>query len=183
MKIFFLRALVILSFVFFEISFFDVLFPWVSAPLILILSVIAWALVSGFPRALFMVIPLTALFDVVSSGILGTPVLYSVLLVYATGFLSRRLVAEHRGIGMVWYALYAGGAVYGYALFDFLFSQGSPFLWTAEPFFHFFLVLPYAELFFSAVLAFLFFAVVYRIVRRFEAYTGSIAEREFVQVK
>ena len=43
MKIFFLRLLFILTLVFFEFSFFDVLFPRVAVPVVLVVSVVAWA--------------------------------------------------------------------------------------------------------------------------------------------
>ena len=121
MKIFFLRLFFILAVVFFEFSFFDILFPQMGAPLVLIASIVAWVLVSGFPAALFMIIPLALLFDVVSAGMPGALTLYAVPLAYAVSFLSRRLLVEHGGFGMVLHGLFAGMSALGYIIFNFIF--------------------------------------------------------------
>lgn len=169
MKIFFLRLFFILALMFFQFSFFDILFSQVSVPLVLIASVVAWTLVSGFPSALFMTIPLTVFFDIVSSGMPGPLTLYAVPLVYATGFLSRRLLVTHTSMGMILYALYAGVSALGYDIFNFIFFQSG---------------LPsFSEIFVLSVLILPVFVGAYQIIKRFEKYIGSISQRDFLKVK
>lgn len=183
MKIFFLRLLFILSVVFFEFSFFDILFPEMYAPLAIIASVVAWILISGFPRALFMTVPLTALFDIVSTGVPGALSLYAVLLAYTTSFLSRRLLVEHRGIGMILYALFAGIGALGYSVFNFLFFQAGAFSGMTDRVLGFLAAFSFSNILFSVALGFPLFIVAYHIIRRFETYVASIAQRDFSQVK
>lgn len=183
MKIFFLRLFFILTIVFFEFSFFDILFPGTSAPLLLIASVVAWILISGFPRALFMTVPLTAFFDTVSTGAPGALSLYAVLLAYTTSFLSRRLLLEHRGIGMILYALFAGIGALGYIVFDFLFFQSDSFPGMMEIFAGLLSLFSFSKIFFSVILSLPLFIVAYHIIRRFEDYVGSMAQRDLSQVK
>src|SRR3990167_8048401 len=134
MKIFFLRLLFILSLVSFEFSFFDVLFPKIAVPVILIVSIVAWTLLVGFPSVLYMVIPLSAFFDIASSGNLGLLTLYAVPLSYTTSFLSRRLLAEHLGTGMILYALFASLGSFGYVVFNLLFCQENSFSFLSDAF-------------------------------------------------
>lgn len=169
MKIFFLRLFFILALMFFQFSFFDILFSQISAPLVLIASVVAWTLVSGFPSALFMTVPLTVFFDIVSSGMPGSLTLYAVPLVYATSFLSRRLLVTHTSMGMILYALYAGVSALGYDIFNFIFFQSG---------------LPsFSGIFALLILIFPIFAAVYQVIRRFEKYISSISQRDFLKVK
>lgn len=183
MKIFFLRLFFILIIVFFEFSFFDILFPETSAPFLIIASVVAWILIAGFPRALFMTVPLTAFFDIVSTGMPGALTLYAVPLAYTTSFLSRRLLVEHRGIGMILYALFAGVGAFGYIVFDFLFFQSDSFPGMMEIFSGLLSIFSFPRIFFSIVLSVPLFIVTYHIIRRFEGYIGSIAQRDLSQVK
>lgn len=183
MKIFFLRLFFILTIVFFEFSFFDILFPETSAPLVLIASVVAWILVSGFPRALFMTVPLAVFFDIVSSGMPGALTLYSVLLAYTTSFFSRRLLVEHRGIGMALYAIFAGIGALGYAFFDFLFFQSDSFPGMMEIFSNLLFIFSFSKIFFSVVLSLPLFIAAYHSIRRFEGYVGSMAQRDLLKVR
>lgn len=183
MKIFFLRLLFILTLVFFEFSFFDILFPWISAPLVILDSIVAWALLVNFPRVLFMTIPLTVFFDIVASETQGTFTLYAVLLVYAMSFLSRRLLLEYRGINMALYVLFATFGVLGFTVFDFIFSRGNPFLWTKEIFVTLFSSVPFQNIFLSMLLCIPLFVCVYFIIRRFEKYMDYIAQGETLQMK
>lgn len=168
MKIFFLRLFFILALMFFQFSFFDILFSQISAPLVLIASVVSFVLVSGFPSALFMTVPLTVFFDIVSSGMPGPLTLYAVPLVYATSFLSRRLLVAHISMGMILYALYAGVSSFGYDLFNFIFFQSG---WPSL-----------SEIFVLSVLILPVFTGVYQIIKRFEKYIGSISQRDFLKV-
>lgn len=169
MKIFFLRLFFIFALMFFQFSFFDILFSQVSVPVVLIASVVAWVLVSGFPLALFMTVPLSVFFDIVSSGMPGTLTLYAVPLAYTTSFLSRRLLVAHTSMGMILYAFYAGMSSFGYYLFNFIFFQSG---WPSL-----------SEIFISFVLIFPIFAGAYQIIKHFEKYIGSISQRDFLKVK
>jgi hypothetical protein len=183
MKIFGMRLFFILALVFFEFSFFDILFPQISAPLILIASAVAWVLVSGFPVALFMIVPLSVFFDIVSAGMPGVLTLYAVPFAYTTSFLSRRILAEHRGIGMVLYALYAGIGALGYIVFDFIFFQGGAFLGTPNRFFDFLTIFSFSKIFPLAIFIFPIFMGAYQIICYFERYINSISQRDFLRVK
>lgn len=183
MKVFFFRLFFILVLVFFEFSFLDVLFPWISAPIVLIDSAVAWALLVSFPRVLFMTIPLTAFFDIVASETQGMLTLYAVLLVYVLSFLSRRLLLEYRGINMALYALFASLGVLGFMFFEFIFSRGNPFLWTKEMVATLFFFAPFRDVFLSMLLCIPFFVCVYFLIRRFEKYMDFIAQGETLQMK
>lgn len=183
MKIFFLRLLFILLLVSFEFSFFDILFPQIAVPIILIASIVIWTLILGFPRVLYMVIPLTVFFDITSSGTLGILTLYAVLLAYATSFLSRRLSVEYRGLDIVLYALFASLASLGYVIFNFIFSRGSSFTWSAGIFNQLFLVIVSSQLLLSFFLSALSFPLMYWIIRRFETYISLVTQREILQMK
>lgn len=183
MKIFFLRLFFILALVFFEFSFFDILFPQISAPLILIASVVALVLVSGFPAALFMIIPLAMFFDIVSAGMPGALTLYTVPFAYTASFLSRRILAEHYGIGMVLYALYAGIGALGYIVFDFIFFQGGAFLGTLNRLSDFLMIFSFSKIFLLAILIFPIFMGAYQIIRYFEKYISFISQRDFLRIK
>jgi hypothetical protein len=183
MKIFFLRLFFILVVVFIEFSFFGVIFPQAFTPFVLIASVVAWVLVSGFPSALFMIVPLTAFFDIVSLGMPGSLTLYSVLLAYTTSFLSRRILVEHRGAGMVLYALYSGFGAIGYVFFDFIFFHSGSFVGMKNSFFNFLAIFSIYKIVFLLVLIFPVFVCLYQIIRYFEKYISSIAQRDFSRIK
>jgi len=183
MKIFFLRLLFIFVLVFFEFSFLDILFPWISAPIVLIDSIVAWALLVSFPRVLFMTIPLTAFFDIVSPESQGILTLYAVLLVYMMSFLSRRLLLEYRGINMALYALLSSLGVLGFTFFEFIFSQGNPFLWTKEIVATLSFLVPFRDVFFSMLLCIPLFICVYFLIRWFEKYMDFIIQGETLQMK
>jgi hypothetical protein len=183
MKIFFLRLFFIFFLVFFEFSFFDVLFPWIAVPAVLVVSIVAWALIVDFPYVLYMVVPLTAFYDIVSSGALGTLVLYAVLLAYATSFLSRRLLVEHHGVGMVLYALFASLGSFGYMVFNFILSQDIASFWQPATTPQFFLTAGFFDFFLQIFLSVLLFPVAHRIIRSFETYVRLVAQREILQIR
>lgn len=183
MKIFFVRFFFILFLVFFEFSFVDILFPQIVVPVVLVVSVIAWTLIIDFPYVLYRVVPLTVFFDIIASGTVGTLTLYAVLLSYATSFLSRRLLVEHHGIGMVLYALFAFGGSFGYSVFQFIFSQKSSFSWSTEMFTRFFSTIASLDILLLIFLSVHFFLLLYWIIRRFETYMRFVAQREILHVK
>jgi hypothetical protein len=183
MKILSIRLFFILTLVFFEFSFFDILFPQISAPLILIVSAVVWGLVSGFPASLFMVVPLSVFFDIISAGMPGSLTLYVVPLVYTTSFLSRRILVEHHGIGMILYALYAGIGALGYIVFDFIFFQNSAFIGTLNRFSYFLTIFSVSKIFLLAIIIFPIFMGVYKVIKYFEKYISSISQRDYLRVK
>lgn len=183
MKIFFLRLFFIFSLVFFEFSFFDVLFPQIAVPAVLVVSVVVWTLIVDFPYVLYMVIPLTAFYDIISSGTLGTLTLYVVPLAYVTSFLSRRLLVEHHGIGMILYALFASLGSFGYVVFNFILSQDIPLFWHVKIFTQFFLVSDFSDFFLQIFLSALLFPVMHWIIRFFETHIRFVAQREILQMK
>lgn len=183
MKIFFLRLLFMLIIVFFECSFFDILFPATPAPFLLIASIVAWVLLSGFPQALFIIIPLAALFDIVTTGMPRTLTLYAVPLAYTTSFLSRRLLVEHRGAGMFLYALFAAIGALGYTLFDVLFFQSDKFFGLQEISSSFWLMFSFSNILSAIALSLPIFFLAYAGIRRFEGYIGTMSRNDFLGVK
>lgn len=183
MKTFFLRLLFIFTILFFEFSFFGVLFPWISAPLLILASVVILSLRIPFPRVLFTTLSLVILFDIVSSGAPGTLSLYSVVLVYGTSFLSRRLLVEHQGRGIALYAIFTAFSVLGFDIFKFIFSQGNPFLWSRETFVFFFSVVPGENILLSMFFCVPVFILMYFVIDRFEKYMQYVAQGEVLKVR
>lgn len=183
MKTFFLRLLFILAVLFFEFSFFDVLFPWTSAPLILLASIVIWSLLIPFPRVLFTTLSLAILFDIVSSGTPGIFSLYSVALVYGTSFLSRRLLVEHQGRGITLYVFFSMLCVFGFDIFKFVFSQGNPFLWSGGTFTLFFSRVLGEHILFSMLFCIPVFIAMYFAIDRFERYMRYVAQGEVLKVR
>lgn len=183
MKIFFIRVCVILILVFLEVSFFNVLFSTTPAPLILIASVVAWVLIVGFSQALYMLIPLALLFDIVTMGVLGAFSLYALLLAYTTSFISRRFLVEYHGIGMVPYAFFVGIGAIGYACFNILFFQAD--LWSRgiDVFFDLAPVFSVSKIGFSFILGPLFFLGIYHGIDRLEKYISVITQRAMTPIK
>lgn len=182
MKVFFLRSAVILILVFLQLSFLNIIFPWFHAPLLLLAAVVSFSLILPFPDVLKMTVPLSAAYDVISYGSLGWFSLYALLLAYATGFLSRRLLIEHRGLGFGLYALFAFGAVLGYQLLMvFLVRDDSlaflpelgpvpvGFSWEIE--------------LFSFILSAALFWILHAVTSRFERYVGLLAQKQLLRVR
>jgi hypothetical protein len=183
MKIYFLRLVCVLFFVFFELSFFDVLFPWTVAPLGILCAAIAWGLVAEFPRALILTLPVALLFDIASAGMPGILTLYSVPLVYGVSFISKRFLLEQRGTGGLLHAVFAAGAVFGYVLFHLVITEGNMLIsgkvllmQTLEDLFS-------RDLLFSLLLVVLIFILVYPGLKRFEEYIGHASRREVVKMR
>jgi len=126
MKIFFLLLIFILSVFLLEVSFLDILFPLLSAPLVILLVIVNWALLLPFPAVLFRTLPLAILFDIAIVSP-GTLTLYSLLLVYVTGFLTRRFLADHHSSFVFLFILFAFMSTLGFSLFAFFFSSGMSF--------------------------------------------------------
>jgi hypothetical protein len=183
MKIFSFRLLFILIILFFEFSFFDVLFPWVSAPIIIIASVVAWSLLRPFPLMFFMTIPLTLLFDIVSSGRPNIFSLYAVLLVYTTSFISRRLLVEQRGFGLWLYALFSALSVFCFTLFEYIFSKENVFTSVTDTFLRFFPIMLSLDILLSMLFSLPLFILAYFSISRFEKYIHYVAQGEILKLK
>lgn len=182
MKVFFLRLAFVLLLVFLQISFFNILFPWFHAPMFLLTIVVAWTLVLGFPRSLFMILPLTLLFDIISYGKVSEFSLYAVLLAYGTSFLFKRLHLEHRGLGLSVYALYAGSGILVYQLGVSVFFQEGIFHQTASsP--SIFLFPSLSILIFSFVMSIPTFLFMHMVLRKFEARMELINQKQFLNVR
>ncbi|MBI2439438.1 MAG: hypothetical protein HYV45_02470 [Candidatus Moranbacteria bacterium] len=181
MKVFFLRFLFIVTILFFEYSFLDILFPIITVPVLLLSTVVAWTLVAGFPRAIIFLLPLTIIFDCVSLGTISALTLYAVLLSYATGFFSRRLLAERRGLSMAIYAFFSAINVLGFMLFVKIFFQKNDI--------SFFLLSEIAtavfswQFFLSFFLSFFLFFPAYYSIRMFEEYIKNIVQSEFSRIR
>lgn len=180
MKIFLFRISLLLLFVFLQISFFTILFPWFRSPLFLLGVVVAFSVVKPFPQTLLMTVPLTLLFDTVTLGALSWLTLYAVILAYLTSFLLRRLLLEHRGLGLGVYALVAFGAALLYQAFYSAFvyrqmaSEVGGVLHAA----------PALESLLFSLASFLpVFVVSYFMVKRFEAYVDGINQKQFRNVR
>lgn len=180
MKIFFLRLLVLLFLVFLQISFFDILFPWFRAPLFLLGVIVAFTLVRGFPGALFMTLPLSLLFDAASLGAVTWFSLYATVFAYGTSFLSRRLLIEHRGLGLGLYGLVAyGGALLYQSFFSaFVYNQSS-----ANALFSSALIPSVESLIFSLIGMLPLFVGTYFSVQYVEARLDLMSQRQFRNVR
>lgn len=181
MKVLFYRILFLGSLVLLQLSFFDIIFPWFRAPLFLLDAVVIFALLRGFPRVLFLSVPLSLLFDAASGGAVSWFSLYAVAFAYGTSFLSRRLLIEHRGLGLLLYAFvsYSGVLLYQ-AVFFLLLSGGgnvprATLLGAAFP--------SGESLFFSFAASLPVFIVTYFSVKRFEEHLDFISQKQFLNVR
>lgn len=182
MKVFFLRFGSIMLILLLQFSFLDIVFPQLQAPLLLLVSIVAWTLVRGFPESLLMTVPLGLLFDSVSFGMVGSFSLYAVILSYATSFLSRRLLIEHRGLSLTLYALFASAGALGYRLFTFFFSQGGA-QGFADGLFRMLAALPSESSLSSFVLGIPLFAGAYFVLKRFEERLDLMSQKQFLNVR
>ncbi|OGI22509.1 MAG: hypothetical protein A2808_03350 [Candidatus Moranbacteria bacterium RIFCSPHIGHO2_01_FULL_55_24] len=113
MKIFLLKLLFLSALLILQCSFLNVLFPFAGAPLVIISAVVAWVLVLGFQRALFMTLPLTILYDLFLSGEIRPFSLWMIAVAYGTSFASRRLLVDHRGFALFLYGAFTVFGAFG----------------------------------------------------------------------
>jgi hypothetical protein len=178
MKILFLRTIVLLTLVFLQISFFSILFPWFRAPLFLLGVIAATTLARSFPSALFVVVPLTLLYEAVTYGGVTWFSVYAVLFSYVTSFLLRRLLLEHQGIGVVLYALlsYLAALFYQFLYGAFTVQEGVSRAFG--------LTTPSNESLVFSLLVFLpVFIITAMGITRFEASLKQMSERQFRHIK
>ncbi|MBP9727940.1 MAG: hypothetical protein KBD27_01035 [Candidatus Moranbacteria bacterium] len=179
MKAFLFRTIFLLLLVLLQLSFFDILFPWFRAPLFLLGAVVVLTLVRGFPRSLWMTVPLILIFESASIGAVTWLSIYAVFFSYGTSFLSRRLLIEHQGLGLGLYALVSyGGALLYQSFFSlFLFEKG------ASESLRFMATPSLESLLFSLILSLPVFAITYIVVRRFEKYLELTEQRKFLNLR
>ncbi len=180
MKAFFLRISLLLVFVLLQLSFFDILFPWFHAPLFLLGGVVVFTLIRGFPSSLFMTLPLTLFFDAASLGVVTWFSLYAVIFSYGTSFLSRRLLIEHRGLGLCLYALVSYGGVIFYQILLSFITRGNTFIGGPSSLVS---LSSWDGFFFSLFFSIPIFIVTYFIVKRFEEYLDLLHQRQFLNVR
>lgn len=181
MKVFFLRVSLMLIFVILQLSFFDILFPWPQAPVLLLVAVVVWTLVLGFPRSLYLTVPLTLFLDSASYGAVSWVSLYAVLLAYGTSFLSRRLLIEHRGLSLALYAFFTAASIFAYQSLTPFVSRSSIGALvkdaTSSPF------PSWSIVFFTFLFSCFLFPLVYFILKRFENHIEFIAQKQFLNVR
>lgn len=180
MKLLFYRIIFLLFLVLMQLSFFDIIFPWFRIPLFLLGVVVIFTLVRGFPQALFMTVPLTLLFDVTSIGTVTWFSFYAVIFSYGTSFLSRRLLVEHRGLGLLLYAVVSYGGVLLYQFIFFFFIRENVFVHTAFPLW----ALPSNEsLLYTFVFSLPIFIGTYFAIKRFEEHLNLVNQKQFLNVR
>lgn len=182
MKVIVFRVFFTLILVILQISFFDILFPWPQAPVFLLITVAAWTLVLGFPRSLYMTVPLTLVFDSVAYGAVSWFSLYAVLFAYGNSFLSRRLLIEHRALSLALYSLFAAGGVLMYQAItplifpsDLLFGLIKNVSLSPLP--------SWGVVFFSLFFSLFLFPPVYFVLQRFENNIERISQKQFLNVR
>ncbi len=182
MKNIFLRILFLFLIIFFQLSFLNILFPKLVVPLLPLTAVVAWTLVSGFPKNLRMTVPLILFYDILTSTGVSSLSLYAVVLAYLTSFLSRRILVERQGFGLLLYGIFSAGGVLGYQLLG-LFRLTLPE--EAFPLAELLPSLPlsFSSLLLSSLLACFLFMGVYGLVRYFEKYLEQSSQRQFSEVK
>lgn len=180
MKTPFLRMSFLLLCIFLQLSFFDILFPWFRAPLFLLGVVVVFTLVRGFPSALFMTVPLTLLYDVITLGSITWFSVYAVIFSYGTGFLSRRLLIEHRGFGLALYAFIAYSGILLYQTF-FSFVVYKPA--TSDAMSALGLMPQTEHIIFSLIVSFPIFIVTYVLIQHFEEYLIHINQQRFQKIR
>lgn len=178
MKIFFLWSFFLLFVLSLQISFFDILFPWITVPIWIFSFVIVWSLTIPFPQVFFRVIPMTMLFDILSFGAPGIFSLYAICLVYVMSFLSRQLSLERNTVGMSFAFLFSFGVLMGYRVFFFFFSLGKDI--SFDSFFSFVFS---RDGVFSWLLCIPLFFLVFMIHTRFERYITALAQKEFSRIQ
>ena len=181
MKITVLRICILLVLTLAEFSFLGILFPLVSVPVLPLLAVVAWALVLGFPKNLWMTMSATLLFDGLSTGALTVLTPYGVLLAYATSFLSRRLLVEHRGSGLLLYSFLAALAISFYQFLGHvraLLPDGARWLslLPEEP-------AAWTQTLLTFLLCFILFLPVYFFAKRFEEHVQSLRQKQYVSTR
>ncbi|GEM_PF-1694904 len=182
MKTLLIRFLLLLIVIFFQLSFLDILFPQLAVPIGIVVCTVVWTLVQGFPRALWMTVPLSVLYEIVVSGSVGIFSVFSIVLAYGVSFLSRRLLIEERGNGIFLYAVVAAGAALVCRIFLIAFLAGDTgvYVFRTGGFSSLFVGIPIMRI---VVISSVLFIVAYPLMRRFENYIVRISQQQFLNVR
>jgi hypothetical protein len=122
MSIFVERLLPLLFLAVLQQSFFDILFPSLAVPVLVVALAVALAVIVGFERALGWSLLALFLSEMLGAGRIDTMAPLLVVLVYGASFLSRRLVFEHRFRGVALLSLLAATGTIPVAVFSMLVS-------------------------------------------------------------
>jgi len=114
-----------------QISFLDVLFPDFLVPLIILSAVVVWTVGLGFRQALWYLLPLLILYEVLVVGGIHLLSIYGVLLAYGTSFLSRRMLIENSILASLFYAL---GIISSACLYQWITQEGFHKAWSLPSF-------------------------------------------------
>ncbi len=123
MKIIFYYSLLFLILLVLQFSFFNILFSFVGVPLVILIAGIIWTLRLGFREALWLLVPLLLLYDVLGSGRLEIFSVYVIFFVYTVSFLSRRVLLENVTVSTLIYSLFTYLGILLYALSRGLFGE------------------------------------------------------------
>jgi hypothetical protein len=127
MKIVLYQTLLFASLLTIQISFLDILFPYFLVPLIVLSAVVIWTVDLGFRQALWYVLPLLILYELLTVGGIHVLSIYGVLLAYATSFFSRRMLIENNSFISFFYAV---AIVSSAGLYQWLIQVGLERVWV-----------------------------------------------------
>ncbi len=116
--------LILLSFLLVvQISFVDVLFPTFLVPAVIFASLVVWTLTLGFRSALWYIIPLLILYELLTAGEVRLLGAYAVLLSYGVSFLSRRMLIDNVALSTIFYtAIIMFGALFYHGVVGLIFT-------------------------------------------------------------
>ncbi len=97
-----------------QISFLDIIFPDFLVPLLVLSAVVVWTVSLGFRQALWYILPLLILYELLAAGDIRLLSIYGVLLAYGTSFLSRRMLIENTTLASLFYVASIMGGAYLY---------------------------------------------------------------------
>ncbi|MEP7162885.1 MAG: hypothetical protein ABI747_03925 [Candidatus Moraniibacteriota bacterium] len=163
-RIFWWRLLFGLAVILLQFSLGTIVFPGNPVPGLLLNTIVALVLVRGFREGASQWLVLLIGYDLLRVGFVTPLVPMGILLAYATSFISRRYVFEHRGVGMILLSFLsvAFGILYVFFL-----------AWTNSRFFG-------AGVFLSdSLLAFIFFFPVFSLVQYFESRLETVYRSDF----
>ncbi|MCW1888644.1 MAG: hypothetical protein KIH67_003775 [Candidatus Moranbacteria bacterium] len=116
MKIAIYYSILFLVLLLLQFSFLNILFSFITIPLIVLIAGAIWTLRLGFHQALWLLIPLLILHDLLGSGKLEIFSVFVIFFAYTVSFLSRRVLLESVLISTIVYSLFIYLGMVFYAL-------------------------------------------------------------------
>ena len=118
MKIAFYYGILFLFLLVLQFSFLNILFSFISIPLVLLIAGVIWTLRLGFHQALWLLIPLLFFHDLLGPGKLEIFSVLVIFFVYVVSFLSRRVLLESVFLSTMVYSffIYLSIILYTFAL-------------------------------------------------------------------